>query len=267
VYCRECNRSSNATNVFYKAASADEAAKCEPCGNMVGRAVLMMIGVVAGSVFALMMVLVALRRLSSETVARLQHILIRYTPSNKLKIVVVFYQIATRVPSVYEVSLPANIADVLDHFSTIVTLGLDNVAMAPLECMQLHGYVPRLLFWMVLPIVLTLAVVVFVILASGWRRLMCGELLRIHILPQRWSRRSSSRDSWRRSGSQRESVSDHGASLLFHLQRDDEKQRQQYILERALQVVLLIMFLLYPKVTNVAFEGFPCCARSGDSNV
>jgi hypothetical protein len=26
------------------------------------------------------------------------------------------------------------------------------------------------------------------------------------------------------------------------------------------------MFVLYPKVTNVAFEGFPCCARCHDSN-
>jgi len=44
---------------------------------------------------------------------------------------------------------------------------------------------------------------------------------------------------------------------MFHLQ-DDEKQRASNNFENALQWVLYLLFVLYPKVTNVAFEGVPC---------
>jgi hypothetical protein len=251
VYCQLCNRSSDA--VFYKAASATKAAKCEPCSNTVVRTALPIVAVVVAAALALKVKQVALLRLSSSTVARLRDILIRYTPSNKLKIVFVFYQIATRVPRVYGVAFPPNVVDTLETFATIVTLGLDNVAMAPLECMRLHGYVPRLLFWMTLPVVLTLCVLVYVVLASGWRPLVCGELARVQVFRRTISRRRSfSRDSSKRSMSRRGSheETNHGKSLLFHLQSFEEKQRQQNVFEKALHSVLLIMFFLYPTVTN-----------------
>ena len=44
----------------------------------------------------------------------------------------------------------------------------------------------------------------------------------------------------------------------FRLQSHDKPERPPSIFEQSLQPVLVVMFLLYPLVTNVAFEGFPC---------
>ena len=50
---------------------------------------------------------------------------------------------------------------------------------------------------------------------------------------------------------------DHGGG--FHLdQGDDEPQREQTIFEKTLPAVLGVLFVLYPMVTKVAFDGFPC---------
>jgi hypothetical protein len=51
------------------------------------------------------------------------------------------------------------------------------------------------------------------------------------------------------------------SNVLFHLQRQEEKQRVANTFEKALNYVLLVMFVLYPKLTHIVFEGFPCCAK------
>jgi hypothetical protein len=198
------------------------------------------------------------RNLSAKCVARLKRIVITYTPEHKTKIVFVFYQIATRIPRVYEVALPASVANALDTFSTVVTFGMENVAVTPLECMGLAGYVPRLLFWMTFPAAVTLVIVGYVVLSSG-SRVLIGQLARASILMS-WS--------WREPPGERDDSMEredyNGEALLFHLQRHEEKQRPQNIFEETLRYVLFVIFFLYPTVTNVAFEGFPCCARCLD---
>jgi hypothetical protein len=61
-------------------------------------------------------------------------------------------------------------------------------------------------------------------------------------------------------------VIDHDEALQLHLHSNEEKELPLNTFEKALRFVLLLMFVLYPKVTNVAFEGFPCCASTTDSN-
>jgi hypothetical protein len=258
VYCRLCNRSNDDVRVFYKVATASEEAKCKVCDDhFVTYTLLLAMAILAAVALAGLTVMWIGRRLTPKTMARLQSILIRHTPWHKCKIIFVFYQIATRVPRVYEVALPPNIVALLETFSTIVTLGLDNVATAPLECMDLHGYLPNLLFWMTLPIVVSLFIFVVVALSSWWERVLCGELTRVRIFPRRV-----------RSEAARETLQENiqNGRLLFHLQSPQEEERQANTLEQALRFVLLIMFVLYPKVTNVAFEGFPCGASGWDSN-
>jgi len=216
------------------------------------------VAILAVATLALLVVLWIRRKLSSSSVAYLRRIIMRYTPQHKFKIVFVFYQIATRVPSVYEVSLPADIVAVLDTLSTIVTFGLENVATTPLECMKLEGYVPRLLFWMALPVGLTLVIVGLVLLSSWCRRHMCANLnnrvsRNARFLARFTSRRLNSQDSF-----MAETGFNNGEALRIHLQGNEDKERVSNTFEKTLRLVLLVMFVLYPKVTNVAFEGFPC---------
>ena len=72
--------------------------------------------------------------------------------------------ISTKIDIIYSVSLPAAVKKILESLSMVVGLGLGGVATTPLECLGLAGYVPRLLFWMVLPFVLSMIIVAVVIL-------------------------------------------------------------------------------------------------------
>jgi uncharacterized membrane protein YhaH (DUF805 family) len=156
---------------------------------------------------------------------------------------------------VYQVSLPNDVATLLEYFSVAVSFGLASIATTPLECVGLAGYQPRLVFWMVAPVVFTLVVVGLALSSEAWRRL------------------SRSRKA--------AATADEGSrgSLVHH-----QPQRKAYTLEKALQPALVLMFVLYPRVsvsvrrtrplvptrdggapsprtsqvTTVAFEGFPC---------
>jgi hypothetical protein len=203
-------------------------------------------------------------KLSVKTILHLKHLVKVYTPEHKLKIVFVFYQIATRIPFVYEVtSLPVEVVSVLETLNTIVTFGMDNVATTPLECMRLEGYRPRLVFWMALPIVLTLVIFIVTLLVARIGNLLWGEIKRVRVY-SRFSGRENSRVT---STDLTTREVNHGDTpIVYHLQRHEEKQRKSNTLEQVLHYVILVMFLLYPKVTNVAFEGFTCCASGCDSN-
>ena len=70
---------------------------------------------------------------------------------------IVFYQIATKVDSVYEVELPADVKQMLNSLSITFSFGI-SYAATPLECLDLHGYLSTLLFWMVLPVAFVLLI-------------------------------------------------------------------------------------------------------------
>ena len=115
--------------------------------------------------------------------------------------------ISTNIDIIYSVSLPQAVKALLESLSVAVSLGLSGVATTPLECLGLAGYVPRLLFWMILPFTLAIIIIVVVI-----------------------AKRKLAKD----------------------------KDSQTTLLESVLPPFNLIMFLLYPKVTQTAFDGFPC---------
>ena len=113
----------------------------------------------------------------------------------------VFYQIATKLNPVYEVELPAAVKQLLNAFSVSLSFGISY----PLECLGLHGYRSTLLFWMILPLVLVLIVLL--------------------------------------------------ASLGVTLVR--RKCTLAAFVEVSLPNVLRVLFVVYPLVTNKAFEAFP----------
>jgi hypothetical protein len=66
-------------------------------------------------------------------------------------------QIATRVPTVFRVEMPASVAALLDTFDSL-NLNIDAVGL-PLPCLQLGSFFDRLLFVMLAPCVVALLIV------------------------------------------------------------------------------------------------------------
>ena len=116
-------------------------------------------------------------------------------------------QVATKIDTVYEVSLPRGVKQLLNSLSVIVSFGITPAGVStPLECMGLSGYRNTLRFYMLTPVVLVALVVLL--------------------------------------------------ALCFMLV--ERRLSRTALVELALPPVLRILFLLYPLITNTAFDGFPC---------
>ena len=136
----------------------------------------------------------------------------------KLRIAWSFYQIVSLIPSVYDANLPESIRNVLESISLVTGLSF-NFGL-PLECQGLRGFLPILVVWIIGPVVLSL-IVWLVGLAWAIRRGCTG-------LASRGEMRAAARP------------------VLF----------DACIL--TLPALLLVLFLLYPSVTSVAFKSFEC---------
>ena len=81
---------------------------------------------------------------------------------NKLKIAIGFYQIASRVETVYDVHLPAGVRELLTTVQFTISFGFEGI---PLACIGASGYISRLTSWILLPLV-----IVAIILCHGGGR-------------------------------------------------------------------------------------------------
>jgi uncharacterized protein YacL len=134
------------------------------------------------------------------------------------------------VGSVYEVVLPSDIQEFLIQMATIATFGLSiGLKITPLACIGLHGYVAELLFWMITPIVL-----VVIILTAVFLRLVL----------RRSRAQGNKAEPWKR-------------EALFS---DSSGKRSPVtvavVLQQAAPYALRLLFLMYPLVTQVAFQAF-----------
>ena len=104
-----------------------------------------------------------------------------YTLPNKLKIVVGFYMIATKIDDVYQVRLPEEVRALLQVLRIVISLGIEGV---PLACVGANGYVARLLFWMLAPAALvTLANSIVAMHLLARRRLTSWSTVLQHTAP------------------------------------------------------------------------------------
>ena len=71
---------------------------------------------------------------------------------NWLRIVWGAYQMFTRIPTIYQLSLPSSVADFISAVTPAIDLGLGGVATVPLQCIGFKGYLPQLVFVMVMPL-------------------------------------------------------------------------------------------------------------------
>ena len=122
--------------------------------------------------------------------------------------------------SVYEVVLPSTVQELLIQMATIVTFGLSiGLKSTPLACVGLNGYVAELLFWMITPIVLVLIILTAVFLRLVLRRSRAEALF-----------------------------SDSSGKRL--------PVTVAVVLQQAAPYALRLLFLMYPLVTQVAFQAF-----------
>jgi len=158
--CRLCK---NATDrVYYLAADSGSAAKCAACGSLVGRTIGIVVATAAGLLLALLVLRVLARkcpRRRTSLFATVERYRIAVKPETKLKILVSFYMLISKVDSVYEVTLPADVRRFLDNISIGISLGLSSTTSV-LTCLGLRSYHEQLLLWMLLPPVLVGAIII-----------------------------------------------------------------------------------------------------------
>ena len=169
-----------------------------------------------------------------------------FTPHNKLKICIGFYQIITKIDNVYEVVLPPEVKRMLNVFSTGVSFGLSS-ASTVLECLGLQGYVATLTLYIVTPLAIAAAIVVVTAYVT------CSAKPDSEKLPASGLRRSkAARDIW--SQGQQRSLQNRPRS-----QRSSQaKDHALALFEKALPALLQLAFLAYPVVATKAFEAFSC---------
>ena len=166
TFCQACDRSNTSVEVYFVRATDERVAHCKPCGAAAMNNLLVPLAVVVGLVIALFGALALRRCVGAQRLQKFDLVARQLALKNKAKIVIGFYMIATRVPRTYDVSLPADVRRLLEQMTLIVSLGMKGVETTPLECMGLAGYVPRLLAWMILPLVVTAVI----LLGVGGRR-------------------------------------------------------------------------------------------------
>ena len=174
TYCKLC--AEHPERVYYSAATRQRAASCRFCYGMVvtsSMLALLVAGVLALAAAALRCIG---RRLPEERQLQLSDAWRKFTPHNKLKIIVGTYLIVTKIDEVYEVSLPTEIKNLLGIFSVGVSFGFNGVSSV-LECIGLRGYEATLALYIATPIVLSVLLLVVVAL-----RLWCGSQLSVPVL-------------------------------------------------------------------------------------
>ena len=165
-FCRLCNESS--ANLFYVPASGTNTAHCEDCKDTRGATAAILATIVAGVVLGVALVLCASHHMSPAWQSYFNNIHHALKLHNKAKILIGFYQIASKIGYVYEVRLTSDIQHVLNRISAVLTFGIDiGLESLPLRCFGLPGYSNSMLFWLMLPIVLTLLIYASVLV---WQR-------------------------------------------------------------------------------------------------
>jgi hypothetical protein len=219
IFCQLCDKPGDGTLVHYVKASDDTIAHCKACGSSTGITIGIGILLIIALLVAVAGMSWGMRKLHADPdrSARVKYYWQTFTPNVKLKLVLGFYLTATKIDEVYDVSMPRDVKDICASISSVVTFGLTGVATTPLECMGLGGYVPKLVFWMLVPLIVIVVIVAVIALVRMVKRHAGGN------------------------------------------------PPAETLLEQTLPPALMILFLAYPKVTQIAFEAFPCHKFESDS--
>jgi hypothetical protein len=255
VYCLLCDRSDLAAPVYYKRSTSNEVARCVDCSDTLASTAFVVLGILSAVILVILLMRLLKRNLPEKWIARLSYLNAQFTLFDKGKICFCFYQIVTQVSTVNDVSMPNEVTLLIERLSVVVTLGLPDIAITPLECVGLGGYRPRLLFWMIAPVAVDIVIVLCVLLLLTWKGRCCApRTRRTPGTAAVATRRGSSLSRWLA----RQSLGAPAALPPPPTASVANKAEQKTLVHKALPAVLVSLFVLYPKVTLVAFEGFPC---------
>lgn len=163
VFCQLCAPSN--ASVYYVRASRTAAAHCASCSKTLRTsllAYLLMLATLAMGAFCFwrrrhhapkQQNLVGNCFKRRELAATVRQWLKQLTIGVKAKIMIDFFMIASKIPSVYEVEMPSEVADLLQVFSFGLTFGLSGIR-ALLECLGTSGYLSILMAYLLAPIIL-----------------------------------------------------------------------------------------------------------------
>ena len=238
VFCRTCAElPPGSEQVFYAPATDTSVAMCKPCGNSFVSSLLYVALIILG----LSCVGFVAHFIKSRYPKKTSWFVQTFSVANKIKIMFTFYMVVTKIDNIYEVSMPAEVREQLERLSGWISFGLMGLSTTPLECMGLAGYMPKLFFWMFLP-------------------LACSALILAVVLVTRCGRRKNEPIIMKPT----RTSAGHGGSQTASIQRDEQDLREQTLLESTLPPFLQVMFILYPNVTKTAFDGLSPCYELGD---
>lgn len=166
-FCVLCINASDGIQKYYVQASDTENARCAQCPKSALVLVLSLTAALAATLILLRLASRSVWRHLSD--ARRAALRIWWKWWNvldlgtKLKLLIGFYQIATKIGHVYRVPMPAEVRALLNAFQFSISLGLD--LTGPFECVGVHRYDQRLVVWLFLPLAL-----VGGLFAIGWLR-------------------------------------------------------------------------------------------------
>ena len=222
TFCELCDRTSiGGESVFYRGATSSTVAHCESCE---GQHTLF---IVASCLVAVLIAIPLVRRIvqankKHEIVWHGLILIDRLKLHHKFKIVVGFFMIVTKVPSTYEIAMPGPVKQILLYFGALCNLYLDEL-MPYMQCFGLVRYYDRLLFFMVVPVILVLCMLLGVF---------------VYLVAREWHKQ---REQDPRAPLSRESL-----------------PPPLVVVEKATPPMLYVLFFSYPIVTNAAFAAFKC---------
>ena len=165
TFCRGCRQVDSGALVFYVKADEGRQAHCEECNSgLLPQTMSIAAAVLAGLVGSRL----ALEKLKHRP--KFLYFLATCSPHVKLKILVGFFMVATKVDTVYDVGLPNDVEAIVRTLANIFSLGLQGVATTPLACLGLSGYVYELIFWIFLPPLIAIAVLAVIVLDGMLRK-------------------------------------------------------------------------------------------------
>ena len=222
-YCKLCNTTD--TSRYYDG----ENSECLPCESSATTPLVVGgIGVVVVVVATLLWVRFEPHRnvaMLARLWARASRLTTRLSLRPKLKQMLSFFQVATRIADVYEVPLPDAVAQLLSLFEMVnIYFG----GMLPMQCLGLGTYEQQLATTMLLPVVIAAGLVIGFV-ARGCCRRCC---------------RRGGRDSG--AGDGEDGGGEGGESTLAAW------------LLNALPWLLSLTFLVFPVVSSAAFRAFSC---------
>ena len=160
AFCELCLNATNPAK-YYSPADDLKVASCELCDASQAAVILGFLFGCACVVAAFVYISFCLYfRLPEE---RRKHIATRwkaYGFDTKLKQIIGFYQISTKIGKVYVVNFPSSVSNMFSFWEVAISFGMD--VTTPFECLGAHSYESRLEFWLYAPIL----GVVFIFLAG-----------------------------------------------------------------------------------------------------